>query len=476
MSVAAASTRVHNLERSVQNPPLRAAFGLLAAVQVTLILAITVIAIGLPAVGRDLGLRPGELTLVSASYGLAFSGLLLLGGRLSDLHRPRRVLVSGLAVFALGSAAAGVAPGFGTLLAARLAQGTGAALVAPAAMALLGMVFPDRRRHHRALAVWGWLAPLGATSGLLLSGLVAGWASWRWGFALPTAVAVAAALAAPRLVPDGPPPARRSLDVPGALLATAGALAVSYGLVTAGDRGWSSAAVPVALVVGGLAVVGFLAVESRSRAPLLPLGFLRSRRRVRALTAALLAAAGHSTIALFLALYLQQVRGMSALATSAAFVPFALSLVATGVFAPRVVARLGARTATAAGLAVAAAGLLLIGWGLSLDTPYAGPLLAGLVVFQVGATLTFASTAAAAVDGADASERGLAAAVLNTAVELGASVGLAVLASLARAWTAHGADVASGYAFALTAAAAAFAIAAGLVALSSQPPTSGDNR
>jgi MFS family permease len=474
MSTTATLPRGINLERSVQNRRQPAAFGLLAAVQVTLIVAITVIAIGLPDLGRDLGLRPGQLTLVSAGYGLSFSGLLLLGGRLSDLHRPRPVLVAGLAVFALASAAAGLAPGFGALLAARLAQGTGAALAAPAAMALLGSVFPEPSRHHRALAVWGWLAPLGATSGLLMSGLVATWASWRWGFALPTAVAVGAALAAPHLVPDGPRPRASTLDVPGALLATAGALVVSYGLVTAGDQGWTSAAVPVALAVGGLAVAGFVALESRAEAPLLPLGFLRSRRRATALTAALVAAAGHSTIAFFLALYFQQVRGMSALATSAAFVPFALSLVVTGAVAPRIVARLGARTAAALGLALAAAGLLLVGRGLGADTPYAAPLVAGLVVFQVGATLTFSSTTAAAVGGAGASERGLAAGVLNTAVELGASLGLAVLASLARTWTSHGAGVASGYAFALTAAAGAFAVAAGLVLLFSRSTHGGN--
>lgn len=509
MPVLTASTRASVLERSVQNRRVGAAFGLLAAVQVTLILGITVIAIGLPAVGRDLGLRPGQLTLASAGYGLAFSGLLLLGGRLSDLLPARRVLVTGLMVFGLASAAAGLAPTFGTLLGARLAQGTGAALVAPAAMALLGSIFPDSPRqggsteelaveagarqdgpahetagpglspHDRALAVWGWLAPLGATTGLLLSGLATTWASWRWAFALPTAVAVTAALAAPRLVPAGPPPTPRPLDVPGALLATAGALAVSYGLVTAGDQGWTSPAPSVALAAGAVAISGFLAVESRSRAPLVPLGFFRSRRRATALTAALLAAAGHSTIAFFLALYFQQIRGMSALATSAAFAPFAVALVAAGAVAPRLVARLGARTVTAIGLAVGAVGLLLVASGLGVDTPYAGPLAAGLAVFSAGAALTFSSTTAAAVDGADASERGLAGGVLNTAVELGASVGLAVLASVARSWTGSGAaaaDVASGYAAALTAAAGAFAMAAALVALLSHPLTRGDNR
>lgn len=479
MTTTSSSTTATNLERSVQYSDPRVAFRLLAGVQVTLILAITVIGIALPVIQRDLGLRPGQLALISAGYGLAFAGLLLLGGRLADLFRPRRVLVTGLTVFGVASAAAGLAPDFGTLLAARLAQGVGAALAAPAAMALLRSVFPDRDRHARAVAVWGWLAPLGATSGLLLSGLAVAWVSWRWAFVPPAVVGLGAALAAPRLVPAGREPERRPLDVPGAALATAGAVAVSYGLVTAGDRGWAATPAVVGLAVGAAAVAGFVAVESRTRAPLVPLAFVRTRPRPTALTAALLAAAGHSSVAFLLALYFQQVRGMSAPATSAAFLPFAAGLVVAGTAAPRLVARLGPRPVAALGLAVGAVGLLLLASGLGVDTPYAGGVLAGLLVFSVGSTLVFSGATVAAVEATPDAERGLASGLVNMAVELGASVGLAVLVSLARTRTTQRLDAgdtaaaatAGGYAFALAAVAVAFALAAGLVARGSRRET-----
>ncbi len=166
-----------------------AAFALLGAVQLALILAITVIVVPLPAVQRDLGLSGAELALVSTAYGLSFSGLLLLGGRLADLFGRRRVFVFGVAVFGLASAAAGLAPRLEVLLAARFTQGVGAALAAPAAMSLLGVVFPDPVRRVRAVAIWGGLSSAGATAGTLLSGVVMTWSSWRLAFLVPVLVA-----------------------------------------------------------------------------------------------------------------------------------------------------------------------------------------------------------------------------------------------------------------------------------------------
>src|SRR5690606_12448702 len=188
--------------------------------------------------------------------------------------------VAGLVLFGGGSAAAGVAPGFGTLVGARLAQGTGAALAAPAALGLLGRVFPDPARHRRALAAWGGLAPVGATGGILVSGAAVSVATWRWAFAVPVVVAAIAVIAIPRLLPRGTRPARTPLNVPGALLVTVGIVGLSHGLVTAGDRGLSSPDVVVALAAGAVALVGFAAVESRSAAPLVPRFLLGSPRRL----------------------------------------------------------------------------------------------------------------------------------------------------------------------------------------------------
>ena len=458
-----------NLERSFQKSP-RLAFALLATVQVTLILAITVTAIALPALGAELGLRSGQLALVSAGYGLAFGGLLLLGGRLADLLGPRRMLIIGLAGFGLASAAAGLSPDFWRLLGSRLAQGTGAALAAPAAMALLRDVYPDRDRHARAVALWGGLAPLGATAGIALSGVAATWGSWRWAFALPAAVAAVAAvaaMAAPRLLPPGAPPTPAKLDLPGALLATLGIATISYGLVTAGDQGWASRGTVISLLAGTVVLAGFVTVEYRSAAPLVPLRFLRSTRRVAGLAALAMAAAGHASIGFFLALYLQQVRGLSPLVTTAAFLPFLLTLPLAGSAATRLLTRFPPYAVATGGLVTAAAGLLLLGQ-LAVDTPYAGTLLAGLLVFPAGAALTFAAATVVAVQDAPAHQGGLAAGLVNTAVELGPTLGLALLVSLAGTRTAGLLDAghplpaatSGGYGFALDVAAAGFTVAA----------------
>ena len=454
----------------------RAAFALLATVQVVLVLAITVVAVALPAIQRDLGLGRADLVLLSAAYGLAFSGLLLLGGRLADLLGHRRVLLLGVATFGLAAAAAGLAPGRGALLAARFTQGAGAALAAPAAMALLGSVFPDPRQRARALAAWGGLASTGATAGTLLGGAAAAWASWRWALALPAAAAAAAVLAAPRLLPPGPPPAPARLDLPGALLATAGLAALSYGLVTTLDRGWSSPAALAPLAAGGALLAALAAVESRAPAPLVPPAFLASPRRAVALLAVLLTAAGTAATTFFLTLYLQQVRGLSPLRTSAAFLPYGLALAGAGLAAGRLVGRAGARAVTAAGLALAAAGLLLLS-RIGSAAPPAGLLLAGLLTFPAGASLAFAGATVAAATGVPDHQAGLAGGVVNTALEAGPTVGLALLASLAGTRTARlaaagaspAAAASGGYGFALAAAAAALALTALITACQQDP-------
>ncbi|MBX6723490.1 MAG: MFS transporter, partial [Dactylosporangium sp.] len=217
--------------------------------QVTLILAITVLAIGLPAVARDLGLRPGELALVSAGYGLTFAALLPLGGRLADRLGPRRAFLIGVAVLGVASVGVAAASGFASALAARLGQGAGAALAAPAAVALLRALYPDPDAYGRATARWGTLAPIGATTGIVVSGLAASADAWRAGALIPAAVALVALVAGAWLLPAPPPARSTTIDVPGALLAALGATTMSYGLTAASDHGWSSPLALVALVV-----------------------------------------------------------------------------------------------------------------------------------------------------------------------------------------------------------------------------------
>ncbi|MCX5214195.1 MFS transporter [Kitasatospora sp. NBC_00240] len=413
-------------------------FALLGAVQTSLIFTLTAIAVPLPQIGREFGLGRADLVLLNAAYGLSFAGLLLFGGRLADRSGGRRVLSTGLLLFGAASLASALAPDHPALLAARFAQGAGAALLAPAAMAVLRTLFAEPAAHARALATWSGLSVLGATAGNLLSGVISAAASWRWTFAVPLAVTAAALTLGPRLLPADParddrrhgPRAvdRPALDLPGAVLATAGITLAGYGLVLTEDRPWSSPAVVGALVGAATLLGAFLLVELRVRDPLLPPGFLLHRRRAPALTAIGLTAAGTSTTFVLLSLHLQQQRGWSPLATSGAFLPFAVALLGSGRATGPLIGRFGPRRVTVVGLAVAATGLLLLAaTGFDPGLPYPVALLPGLVLLPAGAAGSFAGAVVLAAQGVPRDRSGLAGGVLNTAMELGPTLVLAVL-------------------------------------------------
>ncbi|WP_323182681.1 MFS transporter [Streptomyces sp. NBC_00094] len=397
----------------------------------TLIFTLAALAVPLPRIGAEFRLDRADLILLSAAYGLTFAGLLLLGGRLADRLGGRRALTAGLLVFGAASALAPLAPGYEALLAARFGQGVGAALVAPAAMAVLRTLFPEPAAYGRAMATWGGLSVLGATAGNLLSGVIAAVASWRGTFAVPVAVALAALLLAPRLLPATPPGTSRALDLPGALLATAGITLASYGLVLTDAHPWGSAPVLAPLLTGVALLVAFAAVERRTADPLLPPDFLRDGRRVLGLAAIGLTAAGTATVFVLLSLALQEQRGWSAPLTSAAFVPFAIALLGAGRLAGPLIGRYGPGRVTGAGLGTAAAGLaLLAATGFDASVPYAYGLLPGLLLLPVGGALSFAGAAVLATADVPAHRAGLAGGVLNTAMELGPTVLFAALLTL----------------------------------------------
>ncbi|MFE4608646.1 MFS transporter [Streptomyces niveus] len=409
-----------------------AAFALLGTVQATLIFTLAALVVPLPDIGREFALDRSQLILLSAAYGLTFAGLLLLGGRLADRYGGRRALTAGLLVFAAASAAAPLAPGYEALLAGRFAQGVGAALIAPAAMNVLRTVFASPASYGRAMATWGGLSVLGATAGNLGSGVISALLSWRWSFAVPLLVAGAALVLAPRLLPGTPPGAGRSLDLPGAVLATGGITLASYGLVVTDAHPWDSPAVLLPLAGGVALCAAFLLAERRARDPLLPPRFVLERRRATGLAAIALTAAGTSLTFVLLSLHLQQELGYSELETSAAFVPFAVALLVSGRAAGPLIARYGAPLVTAAGLTTGGAGLALLavtGPGAAA-VPYAYGLLPGLVLLPAGAAASFAGAAVLATAGVPERRTGLAGGVLNTAMELGPTVLFAVLLSL----------------------------------------------
>lgn len=270
----------------------RRAFALLGSAQTTLIYTLSAIAVPLPEIGREFTLARADLILLSAAYGLSFAGLVLFGGRLADRFGGRRSLTAGLLLFAAASAVAPLAQILGVLLAARFVQGAGAAVVAPAAMAVLRTVFPTPAAYGRAMATWGGLSVLGAAAGNLLSGVLTSLLSWRWALAEPLMVAVAALVLAPGLLPGTAPNRGRSLDLPGAVLATAGITLAGYGFLVTDGRSWLSADVLVPLLGGAALTATFRYAERRSRDPLLPPGFLGDRLRALGLAATALSACG----------------------------------------------------------------------------------------------------------------------------------------------------------------------------------------
>ncbi|MEU9983170.1 MFS transporter [Streptomyces sp. NPDC050856] len=435
------------------------AFAVLGIVQATLIFTITLISVPLPVIGREFGIGTTELVLVTAAYGLPYSGLLLFGGRLADRYGGRRVFVTGLVVFGLASALAALAPNAETLVAVRFTQGIGAAMTAPAALAVLRAVFTEPAAFGRAMATWGGVSVLGSALGTLVSGTVTTWVSWRWMFAVPVLVAVVGLAVTRGLLPAGPADdgsrARPGLDPVGAVLATIGISVGSYGLILTGDHPWTSAAVLVPLVVGVVLVVAFLAVERRVRDPLLPPGFTLEPRRLVGLAGMLLAAAGVGLVTFLLSIYLQQERGWTPLETTGAFLPFTVALILTSRAMGPVVGRFGAHKATVAGLVIGAAGLALLA-GVGRDTTFVLGMMPGLILLPVGLSLVFSGSAVLSTAGVPPHQAGLAGGVMNTAMELGPTVGLAALMSVA----ATRADVVAGYGWAYGTAGAVYLAAA----------------
>ncbi|WP_165367955.1 MFS transporter, partial [Phytoactinopolyspora endophytica] len=350
-----------------------------------------------------------------------------------------------------GSALGALAPGYATLLTARFTQGIGAALVAPAAVALLYRLYPDARERARALAVWGTLSVAGAVSGSVVSGLVAAATSWRWTFAIPVAVAVFT-LAGARRLPAAAPVGSARLRLLDGALATVGLVTLSHGVL---DEA------PGEVAVGLAVLLGFVLRQARGAAPLLPLWLVAHPGRGSALLVIWLTAAASTAAQFFLSLYFQQVHGWSPAVTSAAFLPFLL-VIGMGPVTSRLTRRHGARRVTTTGLLLVAASMTLLAF-IDVDSPYPGGILIALVLFPLGAGMAFAGATVVAFADVPAEHSGVAGGVVNTSMEIGPTIGLALLLAVSSARThslaVDGASIAAaatgGYAAAFASAAVA---------------------
>jgi EmrB/QacA subfamily drug resistance transporter len=443
---------------------------LLSVAEFMVILDVTVVNVALPSISRALHFAAGDLQWVITAYVLVSGGLVLLGGRASDFAGRRRMFWAGLALFTTASLGSGVAPSAAILLATRAAQGLGAALLTPAALSIITTTYTGPQRA-RALGAWGALGGAGAAVGVLAGGMLTSWLGWRSVFLINVPAGMIVGILSARLLPVAAPAGRvRDLDLPGALLVTAGLATAVYALASAPAHGWGSARTLLLLAVSSSLLIGFAFVESRAARPLLPPSTWRNRPLVSG-AAMNLGATAVLVGAFFLnSLYLQDVERTSALVTGAEFLPLVAVIGLGAHVTAQVLPRTGSRVIAAAGLVLMAGGALLLSQASRQDSYLTG-LLPGLLVLGAGTGLVYPAASVTAMSEVHEDNAGLASGFMTAAHEIGAALGVAVFAAVA---TGSG-GLAEGYRHGFTIAAlAAFVLAlAAAVAVPAVRPAPG---
>jgi EmrB/QacA subfamily drug resistance transporter len=403
----------------------------LALAQFMVVLDVTIVNVALPEIQAALGFSTDGLQWVVNAYTLAFGGLLLLGGRVSDLLGRRRMFLAGLTLFAAASLAGGFAGSAGVLVAMRAIQGVGAALLSPAALALVTVTFAAGRERNLALGIWGALAGIGGTLGVVAGGVLVDSLGWEWIFFVNVPVAVVALVAAPLVVAES----RRSeaggrFDLSGALLGTGGLLALVGAVIRTEPTGWGSAEVLGLFGAAAVLLAAFVIFESRSPDPLVPLRLFRTRSLRMSALALMFNGATFLGMFFLTALYLQQVHGDSALEAGAHFVPMGIAAILAATAGAQLVTRFGTRVTYLTGAAVGVAGLLLL-TRAGADAGYAADVLPGIVVFGLGMPLIGVSNQIAAVSEISHEDAGAASGIISTAFQVGGALGLAIVSTAA---------------------------------------------
>ncbi|MGC8509983.1 MAG: MFS transporter [Acidimicrobiales bacterium] len=403
----------------------------LAVTQLMVALDATVINIALPRAQVALHFSTANRQWVITAYALAFGSLLLLGGRLSDLWGRRTTLVIGLVGFALASAVGGAADSFTMLVSARAVQGAFGALLAPAGLATLTTTFTRPRERATAFSIFAVVAGSGAAVGLLLGGALTQWASWRWCLFINLAFAAIALVGVVAFVGAGRATHATHLDLVGTVLGSGGLFLVVYGFAHAVTASWGAPATWGSLVAGVLTVSGFVVWQQRATHPLLPLRVILNRTRAGSLVALFITNVGIFGVSLFLAYYLQSTLGYSPLRTGVAFLPLVVAIgVSAGVASARLLATVGPRPLVPAGMLLATLGMILF-TRLTVQANYLGNVLPGLVVTGLGLGLIFAPATASATAGVQRADAGAASAFVNAVQQIGGSVGVALLNTIA---------------------------------------------
>ena len=412
----------------------------LATAQLMVVLDATIVNVALPHIQRALGFSGSGLEWVVNAYALTFGGLLLLGGRAGDRLGRRRMFITGLLLFSAASLAGGFATSQAFLLTARALQGAGGALVAPAALSLITTTFPEGPPRTRAFGVYAAMSIAGGAIGLIGGGLLTTYVSWRWVLFVNVPIGAAVALAAPRVLAESPR-RRGRFDLPGAITGTAGIAALVYGLVSAatspnGVSHWGDAKVLASLAAAAVLLAAFAVIETRSPQALLPVRLLRDRNR----TGAYLSYAGVGIFVFgmffFLTVFMQAVWGYSALKTGVSYLPFTAALLLAAGAVTQLVPKIGARPLLLAGSALSTGGLYWLSRISEHDT-YTSGVLGPTMIIGAGAALLFVTLSLVALNRVPEADSGVASSLLNTGQQLGGSIGLALLGTVAWTVVAH---------------------------------------
>jgi EmrB/QacA subfamily drug resistance transporter len=405
---------------------------LLCGVQFLDIVDSAIVNVALPSIQHSLRFSQQNLQWVASGYILTYGGFLLLGGRLADLLGRRRILLTGLTVFAVSSLTAGLANDAGLLVTARLGQGIGAALMAPAALSELTASFRGGKDRNTALGVWGAVSGMAAAAGVFLGGVISQGPGWRWIFFVNPPVCAAVAAGALVLLANdrGGRGGATAFDSQGAALVTGGMLLLVYGLVRAPVAGWGSAQTIGVLAGSAILMIAFAFNELRSRNPLVPFAVLRVKGLVAADLTQLIAFTGFFSMFFYATLYMQEVLHYSPLTAGAAYLPITAGFAVAGGLASQLVTRIGTRPVVVAGCLIAGAGIYLVS-RVPLHGSYVSDLLPGFVVMALGAGSVFVSVTAAANAGVPPDKAGLAAGLLNSSQQVGSALGLAVMSAVA---------------------------------------------
>jgi EmrB/QacA subfamily drug resistance transporter len=401
------------------------------------VLDATIVNVALPDIQRALGFSGSGLEWVVNAYALTFGGLLLLGGRAGDILGRRRVFIAGIILFSLASLLGGFANSEAWLLAARAVQGVGGAIIAPTALSLVTTTFPEGPPRNRAMAVYAAMSIAGAAVGLMAGGLLTTYLSWRWVLFVNVPIGIVVALVAPRVLAESQRH-RGRFDLPGAITGTLGLAALVYGLTSAattpdGVSHWGDTKVVASLTAAVVLLAGFIVIESVSKHALMPLRIFRNRNRSGAYLVMLCVGTAMFGMFFFLTVFVQTVWGYSALKTGIAYLPMVGAIMVMAGVSAQLVQRIGALPLLLAGSAIGSGGMFWLST-INEHSTYAAGLLGPMIVTAIGLGMLFMPVTLVALSKVEDRDAGLASSLLNTGQQVGGSIGLAILGTVA--WTA----------------------------------------